>query len=155
MNTYWFWCYRCSHMIMDIWQFSCLYNSLWNCIGSNHCIHQNIFSFWHQYLFSAAVDDIYTSATDAVASAFRDPQLTFIIEALNRAEASTPPVILHDLELDLHGQLADSANSELSKSFDTKSLLCSSFFGTSTNITAFSSIEEVWFTHIRPQWVCL
>nr|GMD05844.1 probable Ufm1-specific protease [Ipomoea batatas] len=89
-----------------------------------------------------AVDDIYTSATDAVASALRDPQLTFIIEALNRTEAGAPPVILHDLELDLHGQLADSTNSELSKSFDTKSLLCSTFFGTSADIKAFSSIEE-------------
>ncbi|CAH9133760.1 unnamed protein product [Cuscuta epithymum] len=88
------------------------------------------------------VHDIYTSAIDAIVSSLRDPQLTFIIEALNQVSAAVPPIILQDLE-EPHAQLAGLAYSELSnKSFSAKTLLCSDLFQTSENMATFSSIEE-------------
>ncbi|VFQ84804.1 unnamed protein product [Cuscuta campestris] len=87
-----------------------------------------------------AVHDIYASAIDGIASSLRDPQLTFIIEALNKVSASVPPAILQNMELEEpHAQQADSA---CNKNLNAKTLLCSSLFESSENMSTFSSIEE-------------
>ncbi|KAL2932702.1 putative Ufm1-specific protease [Bienertia sinuspersici] len=76
---------------------------------------------------SAAVDR-YLHANDALASMLRDPQLTFIVEALNRSSGFLPhPVIVRGSEMDFQADisnielLADTAKPTVEKS------LCSYF----------------------------
>lgn len=78
-------------------------------------------------------------AADAVASKFRDPQVTCLIEALNETSGA---IVLRGSELSTD---SSSSSSEL-KGSDTKALLCSHFSSRSKDITSFSSIEEVNFT---------
>lgn len=85
------------------------------------------------------VHEIYMRAADAVASKFRDPQVTCLIEALNETSGA---IVLRGSELNTD---SSSSSSEL-KDSDTKALLCSHFSSRSKDITSFSSIEEVYFT---------
>ncbi|MCD9641224.1 hypothetical protein HAX54_027294 [Datura stramonium] len=81
------------------------------------------------------VHDIYMRAAEAVASKFRDPQVTCLIEAFNETSGA---IVLHGSELNTE---SSSSSSEL-KDSDTKALLCSHFSSRSKDITSFSSIEE-------------
>ncbi|KAJ8553970.1 hypothetical protein K7X08_024648 [Anisodus acutangulus] len=76
---------------------------------------------------------------EAVASKFRDPQVTCLIEALNETSGA---IVRRGSELNTD---SSSSSSEL-KDSDTKASLCSHFSSRSKDITSFSSIEEVYFT---------
>lgn len=78
-------------------------------------------------------------AAEAVASKFKDPQVTCLIEAL--AETSSGAIVLRGSDLNTY---SSNSSSEL-KDSDMKALLCSYFFSMSKDITSFSSIE-VYFT---------
>lgn len=88
----------------------------------------------------ADVHEIYMRAAEAVASKFKDPQVTCLIEALD--ETSSGAVVLRGSDLNTY---SSNSSSEL-KDSDMKALLCSYFFSTSKDITSFSSIEKVYFT---------
>ncbi|KAK4350612.1 hypothetical protein RND71_029925 [Anisodus tanguticus] len=81
------------------------------------------------------VQDIYMHAAEAVASKFRHPQVTCLIEALNETSGA---IVLRGSELNTD---SSSSSSEL-KDSDTKALSCSHFSSRSKDITSFSSIEE-------------
>ncbi|XP_016514038.1 putative Ufm1-specific protease isoform X2 [Nicotiana tabacum] len=82
------------------------------------------------------VHEIYMRAAEAVASKFKDPQVTCLIEAL--AETSSGAIVLRGSDLNTY---SSNSSSEL-KDSDTKALLCSYFFSMSKDITSFSSIEN-------------
>nr|XP_009790501.1 PREDICTED: probable Ufm1-specific protease isoform X2 [Nicotiana sylvestris] len=82
------------------------------------------------------VHEIYMRAAEAVASKFKDPQVTCLIEALD--ETSSGAVVLRGSDLNTY---SSNSSSEL-KDSDMKALLCSYFFSTSKDITSFSSIEK-------------
>ncbi|KAF3623829.1 putative Ufm1-specific protease [Capsicum annuum] len=88
-------------------------------------------SFWRV----RDVHDIYMHAAEAVASKFREPQVTCLIEGLNETSGA---VVLRGSELNTD---SSSSSSEL-KDSDTKAFLCSHFSSRSKDITSFSSIEE-------------
>ncbi|XP_060204506.1 probable Ufm1-specific protease [Lycium barbarum] len=81
------------------------------------------------------VHDIYMRAAEAIASKFRDPQVTCLIEALNQTSGA---IVLRGSELNTD---SSSSSSEL-KDSDVKAILCSHFSSRSKDITSFSSIEE-------------
>ncbi|OIT04818.1 PREDICTED: probable Ufm1-specific protease [Nicotiana attenuata] len=82
------------------------------------------------------VHEIYMRTAEAVASKFKDPQVTCLIEALD--ETSSGAIVLRGSDLNTY---SSNSSSEL-KDSDMKALLCSYFFSTSKDITSFSSIEE-------------
>ncbi|KAH0688239.1 hypothetical protein KY284_018792 [Solanum tuberosum] len=100
-----------------------------------HCALQVKLPLYYQPSKPNDVHEIYMRAADAVASKFRDPQVTCLIEALNETSGA---IVLRGSELSTD---SSSSSSEL-KGSDTKALLCSHFSSRSKDITSFSSIEE-------------
>ncbi|KAL3342764.1 hypothetical protein AABB24_026681 [Solanum stoloniferum] len=100
-----------------------------------HCALQVKLPLYYQPSKPNDVHETYMRAADAVASKFRDPQVTCIIEALNETSGA---IVLRGSEL----STASSSSSSKPKDSDTKALLCSHFSSRSKDITSFSSIEE-------------
>ncbi|KAM7471478.1 hypothetical protein LguiA_009661 [Lonicera macranthoides] len=89
------------------------------------------------------MEDIYTSATEAVASKFRDQKVTYVVETLNLTEPSLQAAIVRGAELDLQADLSSVRLSEESaQEFDAKSISCSQFCSRNRDITMFTSMEE-------------
>lgn len=92
------------------------------------------------------MEDIYTSATEAVASKFRDRKVTYVIETLNLTEPLPQAAIVHGAELDLQADLSSvRLSEETAQEFDAKSISCSQFCSRNRDITTFTSMEEVNF----------
>ncbi|CAN4087996.1 unnamed protein product [Withania somnifera] len=100
-----------------------------------HCALHVKLPLYYQPSNPNDIHDIYMSAAEAVASKFRDPKVTCLIEALNETSGA---VVLRGSELNTDS----STSSSEFKDSDTKALLCSYFSSRSKDITAFSSIEE-------------
>ncbi|KAJ8536552.1 hypothetical protein K7X08_034953 [Anisodus acutangulus] len=100
-----------------------------------HCALHVKLSLYYQPNNPNDVQDRYMHAAEAVASKFRHPQVTCLIEALNETSGA---IVLRGSELSTD---SSSSSSEL-KDSDTKALSCSHFSSRSKDITSFSSIEE-------------
>ncbi|KAF3628394.1 putative Ufm1-specific protease [Capsicum annuum] len=100
-----------------------------------HCALQVKLPLYYEPNKPNDVHDIYMHAAEAVASKFREPQVTCLIEGLNETSGA---VVLRGSELNTD---SSSSSSEL-KDSDTKAFLCSHFSSRSKDITSFSSIEE-------------
>ncbi|KAH7858264.1 hypothetical protein Vadar_021831 [Vaccinium darrowii] len=80
-------------------------------------------------------EDMYLRATDAIAARFRDPQVTYMVEASNEPSTEAPrPVILHGGKLD-----SDLGNAEEA---DARTVSCSYFCSKSKDTLSFTSVEE-------------
>jgi len=82
-------------------------------------------------------------ATEAVAAKFRDPQVTYLAEAVNEPSTEAPrPVILRGVELDFHADLSNAISWESARESDAKSLLpCSLFCSKSKDSSSLTSVE--------------
>lgn len=95
------------------------------------------------------IEDIYTRATEAVASKFRDPKATYIVETLNMIEPPPQAAIIRGAQLDFQSDLSSlRISEETTGAFDTRSLSCSHFCVRNNDSSMFTSIEEVKFIYI-------
>ncbi|KAL2515405.1 putative Ufm1-specific protease [Forsythia ovata] len=90
------------------------------------------------------VEGIYTQAITDVECKFRDPQVTYLIEAHNSHSTGGPqPIVLHGTELNPPEELPENAFSiETARESTAKSLACSYFFSETKDTMPFTSVEE-------------
>ncbi|XP_030458214.1 probable Ufm1-specific protease [Syzygium oleosum] len=96
--------------------------------------------------------EMYLSTVGAAADKFKDPEVTFMVETLNKANAEVPqPVIFHAGDLDVDADISNvKLSSQVAEDRDIKSLSCSHFCleskpGTKTFSAENADIIEVTF----------
>ncbi|XP_022885346.1 probable Ufm1-specific protease isoform X1 [Olea europaea var. sylvestris] len=90
------------------------------------------------------VEGMYAQAVTNVECKFRDPQVTYLIEAHNSHSTGGPqPIVLHGTELNQPEELPKNAFSiETARESTAKSLACSYFCSESKDTEPFTSVEE-------------
>lgn len=94
---------------------------------------------------------MYAQAVTNVECKFRDPQVTYLIEAHNSHSTGGPqPIVLHGTELNQPEELPKNAFSiETARESTAMSLACSYFCSESKDTEPFTSVEEVKiFSHL-------
>ncbi|KAJ4961545.1 hypothetical protein NE237_021455 [Protea cynaroides] len=88
-------------------------------------------------------EKVWSSATEAVAAKFRDPEVVFILEAVNESsEGVSRPLMIRGMELDYKTHLSDILSKGVAKEFDVKAVSCSSFCSNSKPALSSTSGEN-------------
>ncbi|XP_042503011.1 probable Ufm1-specific protease [Macadamia integrifolia] len=91
----------------------------------------------------SAAEKALSSATEAVAAQFRDPEVVFILEAVNESSKEvSQPVMLRGMELDYQTHLSDVLLKGVAKEFDVNAISCSYFCPNSRPVLSFTYGES-------------
>lgn len=98
----------------------------------------------YYHLNTKDVEGMYAQAVTNAVCKFRDPQVTYLIEAHNGHSTGGPqPIVLHGTELNQPEELPENAfSTETARESTAKSLTCSYFCSEIKDTAPFTSVEE-------------